>query len=389
MEQAFITGTGMTQFARHPELSMKDLGRDAINLALADAGVTMEDIEAVFFGNALAGLTTGQECIRGQTVLHAMGHGGLPVTNVENACASGGNALHLAWSAVAGGQYETALAVGAEKMFFSGDRQRPFIALGGALDVERPHEVEQGAGENRSPFMDLYATRGRKLMAERGVTVEGLARLAVKARRNGALNPLAQRSEAVTLDEVLGSRVIVEPLTLLMCAPIGDGAAAAVVTRKRRNADDVQIVASQLRSLSAGETGTPAATLAARAAFEQAGIGPLDVDVVEVHDATTAGEMVAWGALELCAPGDEEKWAQSGHTEIGGPLPINPSGGLVARGHPVGATGLGQVHELVEQLRGRSGARQIDGARVALAQVGGGAIGTQTATAAVHLLAAS
>jgi len=387
MDPAFIAGVGMTQFTRHPDKGIKELGREAIESALRDADLQMSDVEAVFFGNALAGLTTGQECIRGQTVMHAMGQGTIPVTNVENACASSGNALMLAWSAVAGGQYETVLAVGAEKMFFNGDRQRAFRALGGALDVDQPHALSEGAGENRSPFMDLYASRARRLINDRGVTIDSLARLAVKARYNGSLNPLAQRQSSVTLNEVLESRLIVEPLTLLMCAPIGDGAAAAVVTRIRRRNGDVKILASQLRSLPSAEVGTPsAATAASRAAFQQAGIGPEDIDVVEVHDATTAGEMVSWVDTGICPLGDEEKWAQSGHTELGGSLPVNPSGGLVARGHPIGASGLGQIYELVMQLRGTAQQRQVPGARVAMAQVGGGSIGSFTAAASVHIL---
>jgi acetyl-CoA acetyltransferase len=388
MDRAYLTGVGMTRFTRHPDRDMKSLAHEAINDALVDAGVPISSIEAVFFGNALAGLTTGQECIRGETVIHAMGQGTLPVTNVENACASSGNALHLAWSAVAGGQYETVLAVGAEKMFFPGDRQRSFRALGGALDVDHPHALAEGAGEDRSPFMDLYAARARKLMGERGVTVDGLARLAVKARHNGSLNPKAQRAESVTLAEVLESRLIVEPLTLLMCAPVGDGAAAAVVTRRPVRQDEVRIAASQLRSLPATVDGPPAATAAASAAFEQSGLGPDAMDVVEVHDATTAGEMVSWAHIGLCPPGDEEKWAQTGHTELDGPLPVNPSGGLIARGHPIGASGLGQIYELVHQLRGTAERRQVERARVALAQVGGGSIGTLTAAAAVHILQA-
>jgi acetyl-CoA acetyltransferase len=374
----------MTQFGRHPDRNLKDLGREAIEGAVGDAGIDPDEIEAVYFANALAGLTVGQECIRGQTVLHAMGWGGLPVVNVENACASAGTALNLAWSAVAGGQYRTVLAVGVEKMFIPGDRQRPFVALNGAMDVERPHSTEEGAGADRSSFMDLYAKRARSLMADRGVTEAGLARLAVKAWHNGSLNPLAQHGRDLTVDQVLGSRMVVAPLTLLMCSSIGDGAAAAVVTSGRGH--HVEIRASQVRMLAAGENGTPSATLAARAAFEQAGLGPDDLDLAEVHDATTAGEMVSWGGLMLCPPGDEEKWAQTGHTELGGQLPINPSGGLVARGHPVGASGLGQVHEVVTQLRGRAERRQVDQPRVALCHVGGGSIGTQTATAAVHIL---
>ncbi len=389
MDRALISGVGMTQFTRHPDRTTKDLAREAIEAALTDADIDFSSVEAVFYGNALAGATSGQHCIRGETVIHEMGFGLLPVTNVENACASSGNALHLAWSAVAGGQYETVLAVGAEKMFFPDDRTLAFRALGGALDVDHPHEVGDGAGVDRSPFMDLYAWRGRRLM-DRGVTVEGLARLAVKARHNGSLNPLAQRQTAVTLEEVLGARTIVEPLTLLMCAPVGDGAAAAVVTRRASRQGDVEILASQLRSLPGPGLDVPsAATAASQAAFNQAGLGPADVDVAEVHDATTVGEMVSWVDTGLCAAGDEEKWARSGHSELGGALPINPSGGLIARGHPIGASGLGQIYELVTQLRGQAGPRQVPSARIAFAQVGGGSIGTMTAVAAVHILRAA
>jgi acetyl-CoA acetyltransferase len=391
MDRAVIIGVGMTQFTRHPDRSMKDLGREAIEGALADAGIDFSAVEAVFFGNALAGATSGQHCIRGETVIHAMGHGTLPVTNVENACASSGNALQLAWSAVAGGQYQTALAVGAEKMFFPGKRTLAFEALGGALDVDQPHELAEGAGTERSPFMDLYASRARRLIRDRGVTVEGLARVAVKARFNGSLNPLAQKQTAVTLAEVLQSRSIVEPLTLFMCAPVGDGAAAAVVTRRPQpRRGDIEILASQLSSLPSAAAGSPTSAMAAsRAAYEQAGLGPTDIDVVEVHDATTAGEMVSWVDTGLCQPGDEEKWSQTGYTELSGHLPINPSGGLIARGHPIGASGIGQIYELVTQLRGNARKRQVPNARVALAQVGGGSIGTLTAAAAIHILRAA
>lgn len=388
MRSTHISGVGMTRFDRHPDRGIKSLGAEAIQNAMADAGIELGDVQAVYFGNALAGLTTGQECIRGETVIHAMGGGSIPVTNVENACASSGNALHLAWTAVAGGIHDTVLAVGAEKMFFPGDRMRPFEALKGAMDVETPHEMEEGAGEDRSPFMDLYASRARRLVSEFGVTQEGLARIAVKARHNGSLNPNAQRREAVTIEEVLASRSIVEPLTLLMCSPIGDGAAAAVVTSKPLTSGAVEILASQLSSLPATSDGPSSARSASVAAYEQAGLGPADLDFMEVHDATSAGEMVSWVDLGVCAPGDEEKWAQTGHTELGGALPINPSGGLIARGHPIGATGLGQIFELTQQLRGTAGARQVEGARIGAAHVGGGSIGKMTAAAAFHILRA-
>lgn len=385
MRETFIRGVGMTPFGRFPDQGIKDLGRTAIDAALADAGLDREDVQAVFFANAAAGLTTGQECIRGETVTHAMGFGSIPVNNVENACASGGNALHLAWSSVAGGQYDTVLAVGAEKLFFE-DRAKSFAAFMGGMDIDY-RDVGEGAGVSRSPFIDRYAKVAQLLM-ERGVTAEGFAHVAAKAHHNGSLNPLAQRRQERSVEEILAARPVLDPLTVLMCSPVGDGAAAAVVTANGRRDGDVTILASQLRSLSAEPEGpSDCHEFSARAAYEQAGLGPGDLDFAELHDATSPGEIVSWVETGLCPEGDEEKWAIEGRTRIGGSMPVNPSGGLVARGHPIGATGLGQVYEVVQQLRGVAGPRQVAGARIALSQCGGGIVRQATAVSCAHLLA--
>lgn len=376
----------MTPFGRFPDRSIKDLGREAIEAALKDAGVDRDDVQAVFFGNAAAGLTTGQECIRGETVTHAMGFGSVPVNNVENACASGGNALHLAWSAVAGGQYDTVLAVGAEKLFFE-DRTKSFSAFMGGMDLDFK-DVGEGAGVSRSPFIDRYAKVAALLM-DRGVTPEAFATVAAKAHGNGAMNPRAQRRQERTVEEILAARPVLDPLTVLMCSPVGDGAAAAVVTRADRDpsAGDVKILASQLRSLSADPQGpSDSHEYSAHAAYDQAGLGPDDLDFAELHDATSPGEIVSWVESGICPEGDEQMWAMEERTKIGGQFPVNPSGGLVARGHPIGATGLGQVFEVVEQLRGRSGDRQVEGARRALSQCGGGLIRGATAVSCAHVL---
>lgn len=386
MRTTVVSGVGMTPFGRYPERSLKDLASAAITEALRDAGIGLAEVQAVFFGNATAGVTLGQECIRGETVTHHMGAGALPVNNVENACASGANALHLAWSSVAGGQYDTVLAVGAEKLYFE-DKTKSFMAFMGGMDVDF-QDFGEGAGVNRSPFIDRYAKVAAYLMEERGLTEEAFATVAAKAHANGALNPMAQRRQPRTPAEILASRHVLGPLRVLMCSPIGDGAAAAVVTAApgRPSGGDVTILASQLRSLPA-ETHGPSDSheISAAAAFAQAGLGPRDMDFAELHDATSPGEIVSWAESGLCPAGDELKWAMTNHTALGGELPVNPSGGLVARGHPIGATGMAQVYEVVQQLRGAAGARQVDGARLAFAQCGGGLIKQSTAVSCAHV----
>lgn len=387
MRDTIVQGVGMTPMGRFETTSLKDLSAAAINAALDDAGITLGDVEAVFFGNVAAGIMTGQNSIRGETVTHHMGAGAIAVNNVENACATGGNAFHLGWSAVAGGQYDTVLVVGAEKLY-SSDKQKSFEAFMGGMDVDF-RDLDEGAGVTRSPFIDRYAKVAEFLLSERGVTVEHFAQVASKAHRNGSLNPLAQRQTPRSVREILDARHVLGPLTVLMCSPVGDGAAAAVITRARPGLREgaVHILASQLRSLPADPDGpSDSHEYSARAAWEQSGLGPQDMDFAEVHDATSPGEIVSWVESGLCPAGDEAKWAETGHTRIGGPMPVNPSGGLVARGHPIGATGLAQIYEGVQQLRGAAGPRQVENARRAFLQCGGGLIKGTTAVSAAHIL---
>lgn len=387
MRETVVRGVGMTPFGRFEDKSLKELSAEAINAAFADAGVTFDEIQAVFFGNVAAGVMYGQHAIRGETVTHHMGAGPLPVNNVENACASGANAFHLGWSAVAGGQYDTVLVVGAEKLY-SSDKEKSFMAFMGGMDVDYK-DLGEGAGVTRSPFIDRYAKVADYLIDERGLTPEAFAEVAAKAHHNGSLNPLAQRREPKSAEEILRSRPVLGPLTVLMCSPVGDGAAAAVITKAptRPQPGDVRILASQLRSLPADSHGpSDSHEYSAAAAFEQAGLAPDDMDFAELHDATSPGEIVSWAESGLCPPGEELKWALTGHTRIGGTLPVNPSGGLVARGHPIGATGVAQIYEAVQQLRGAAGARQVDGARRAFLQCGGGLIKNSTAVSSAHIL---
>jgi acetyl-CoA acetyltransferase len=387
MRDAVIRGVGMTPMGRFEETSLKELAASAIEEAMKDAGVTFDDIQAVFFGNVGAGIMYGQNSIRGETVTHHMGAGAMAVNNVENACATGANAMHLGWSSVAGGQYDTVLVVGAEKLY-SQDKAKSFEVFMGGMDVDFK-DYGEGAGVTRSPFIDRYAKVAEYLLRERGVSVENFAQVAAKAHANGVLNPLAQRRTPRTVDEILSARHVLGPLTVLMCSPVGDGAAAAVITRgdAGRLSGDVQILASQLRSLPADASGpSDSHEFSAHAAWEQSGLGPSDMDFAELHDATSPGEIVSWVESGLCPPGDEAKWAETGHTTLAGQLPVNPSGGLVARGHPIGATGMAQVYEAVTQLRGGAGNRQIDGARRAFVQCGGGLVKGTTAVSAAHVL---
>ncbi|GAA1541974.1 acetyl-CoA acetyltransferase [Microbacterium ginsengiterrae] len=387
MREAVVRGVGMTPMGRFEETSLKELAASAIDEAMKDAGVTFDDIQAVFFGNVGAGIMHGQNSIRGETVTHHMGAGVMAVNNVENACATGANAMHLGWSSVAGGQYDTVLVVGAEKLY-SQDKAKSFEVFMGGMDVDF-RDYGEGAGVTRSPFIDRYAKVADFLIRERGVSVENFAQVAAKAHANGALNPLAQRRTPRTVEEILAARHVLGPLTVLMCSPVGDGAAAAVITRgdlDRRNGD-VQILASQLRSLPADASGpSDSHEFSAQAAWEQSGLGPEDMDFAELHDATAPGEIVSWVESGLCPAGDEVKWAETGHTTLGGQMPVNPSGGLVARGHPIGATGMAQVYEAVTQLRGGAGQRQIADARRAFVQCGGGLIKGTTAVSAAHIL---
>lgn len=399
---ARIAGAAMTAFGRFPGRSVRSLAEEAVSTALADARLASGDVGVVFFANAVAGLITGQEMIRGQAALRHTGLLGKPIVNVENACASASTALHLAVNAVASGATDVALAVGAEKMTHE-DRSRALAAIGTAIDLAEADELRRWAldeggggttaanGDTRSFFMDIYAANTRTYMRRSGATVEDLAAVAVKSHDHAALNPKAQYRQPVTVDEVLRSRPIADPLTLLMCSPIGDGAAAVVVCSPDRahslGVDTVTVRSCALVSGTGAHTDSPTAVQRAAAkAFAAAEVGPEDLDVVEVHDAAAPAELMIYEELGLCPAGDAVTLLHSGQTRLGGRRVVNPSGGLLSRGHPIGATGCAQIVELVDQLRGRCGPRQVEGARVALAENGGGYLGGDAAAAVVTVL---
>ena len=412
MREVYVAGAAMTRFGKFPDTTIRALAEEAVNGALGDAGVTAADVGMVFFSNAVAGLLTNQEMIRGQVALRHTGLLGVPMVNVENACASASSAFYLACLAVGSGAAEVALAVGSEKLTHE-DRSRSFAAIGTAVDqlqlaelrhwassgsagsplpeqAEGAWQARQAGGGKRSFFMDIYAASSRAYMRSSGATREDFAQVAVKSHRHAALNPYAQYRTEVTVEDVLASREIAPPLTLLMCSPIGDGAAALVVCSPgmaRRLGAEVQVRACALvsgRDRGPGEPG--AVERAAESAYEQAGLGPGDLDVVELHDAAAPAELITYEELGLCGEGEGPALLASGATTLGGKIPVNLSGGLLSKGHPIGATGCGQLVELADQLRGRCGPRQAAGARVALAQNGGGFLGTDAAAMVVTVL---
>ncbi|HZE66170.1 MAG TPA: thiolase family protein [Sporichthyaceae bacterium] len=388
-----IIGTGMTPFGKFESATVRSLATSAVNDALADAGVGTDAVGAVFFANAVAGLITGQEMIRGQQALRYTGLLGVPIVNVENACASASTAFNLAVSAVASGQVDVALAVGAEKMSHP-DKQRAFDAIGTAVDLEALAELQAelgGGGGQKSFFMDVYAKLTRAYMEVSGATAEDFAQIAVKSHDHAALNPKAQFRQPVTAAEVLASRTISDPLTLLMCSPVGDGAAAMLVASadyaKRLGVPGVKVRASVLVSGTDRAAGEPnAVERAARKAYAAAGVSPSEVDVIEVHDAAAPAELMAYEDLGLCERGEGPKLLASGETRLGGRHVVNPSGGLLSKGHPIGATGCAQLVELADQLRGRCGDRQVSGARIALAENAGGFLSADNAATVVTVL---
>ena len=409
MQKIYIVGVGMTPFTRHPDLSVKQLTQDAVVAALADAGCHAADVRAAFYGNCAQGYIEGQHLVRGQVALLPLGFQGIPVINVENACATASTALHMAYHYLRSGACDVAMAVGSDKMYTT-DKALRFGIFDSAWDVQTPEQnhrtilelgrdvaIPQGSvsASQYSPFMDVYASWARLYIKKFGITQRQLAVIAAKNRRHAQFNERAQFRQVLSVDEVLHAPPITYPLTLPMCSPISDGAAAAILCnedglrRLRLGAGRaVEILASVMRTATARKGDDLAhhlTRLAASEAYEIAGLGPDDMDVCEVHDATAMGELMQSENLGFCAPGDGGLFAESGATELGGAIPINPSGGLEAKGHPSGATGLGQVFELVSQLRGECGPRQVSGARLAIQENGGGIWGVEESVAHIGI----
>lgn len=409
MEDIFIIGVGMTTFGRHLDKSVKQLTAWAVGDALKDAGCSATAVETAFFGNSVQGFMQGQAFIPGQIALLPLGFEGIPIHNIENACATASSAFNLAVSQLRAGMADVALAVGVEKMY-STDKAKMFAVFDAGWDLETVDEnarkiISLGEGvavpdgtTSKKPyslFMDVYAGLGRQLMRRHGITQRQIAAASAKNHTHAVHNERAQYRTPMTTEEVLAAPPITYPFTLPMCAPISDGAAAAVVVNraglKKLGVDAsraVRVRASIIRSASAREGAQldrHITRLAGAVAYQAAGVGPEDIDVVEVHDATAVGELIQMENLGLCAPGESGIASERGDTTIGGRVPINPSGGLESKGHPIGATGLGQIFELASQLRGECGPRQVEGARLALQENGGGLWGVEEAVAHIGI----
>jgi acetyl-CoA acetyltransferase len=382
MRDVFISGTGINQFGRYPERTVRDMTEYVVHCALEDSGLDVKEVGMAVFGNAVAGIMTGQEMIRGQVALRNTGLLGVPVINVENACGTGSTAFHVAWLAVASGQVEAAIAVGVEKMSHE-DKQRAQQAISTGVEV---HE-----GAPPFSFMELYARNTRNYMERSGATREDFAKVVEKSRFNGSNNPYAHFTDPTTVEDVLSARTIADPLTLPMCSPVSDGGAAVIVCSpelaSRGVFRAVRIRASILVSGTDRDPDEPEAVeIATRMAYAQAGLGPDDLDVVELHDAAAPAELIDYELMGLCPAGGGPDLLRSGATSLRGRIPVNPGGGLLSRGHPIAATGIAQIVELADQLRRRAGSRQVKQARVGIAQNGGGWLGTDGAAALATIL---
>jgi len=415
MRNVYVLGSYTTPFKRWPEKSHKDLARDAYEGVLKDAGLqTGADIAAAWFGNCFMHVW-GQPCTRGNVLFIPLVREGLfperaPIINVEGGCATASLALHGAYKEIKSGDAEVTLALGLEKLFDPVDPGRMLKEFESGIDLLDPNEWRQHYTEvgdyvgkpfvlspDRSVAMDTYAMQARLHMKRYGTTAAQIAFGAAKNHCNGALNPNAQYRFEMTAQQVLEDRMISDPLTRSMCAPIGDGAAATLLCSEdflRRQPAEVQKRAILVRGIAV--TGgkyrsidEPGLTrVAADRAYDMAGVDPSDIDVAEVHDATSFCEIYQSEMLRFCPEGEGGRFVASGSTSLGGTLPINTSGGLVSKGHPIGATGLSMAYELVTQLRGEAGPRQVPNARLALQENGGGIIGLEEALAAVVIFEA-
>lgn len=414
MEDVYIIGVSCTAFGKLPHRSFKDLSREAYLEVLRDAGLDSGDaIEQAWFGNCGMG-SFGQANIRGQVCFTPLVREGLfpervPMINVEGGCATASMGLHGAYKDILSGQVDMALAIGVEKTFFPGDPAKTLEIFEGGIDQLDPQEwmdyyraAGEASGKPFQPhaaggtlFMDTYAMQAAHYMKRFGTTQAQIAFGAAKNHAMGALNPKAQYRFELTPEQVLQDREVSWPLTRAMCAPIGDGAAAALLCSARalRNLPAatreraIRIKASVLSGGKYRDLNEPGLSqVAAQKAYRMSGLTPADIHVAEVHDATSFCEIYQTEMLGFCALGQGGAFVASGATALGGRLPINTSGGLVSKGHPVGATGLSMIAELCAQLRHESGARQVHGADVALAENGGGVVGFDEAACAVTIL---
>lgn len=409
MNDVYIIGSGMIRFNKYPDKTVRGMAGEAVDLVLKDAGLEKKAIQAAYVSNTFWGMFSNQHSIRGEIMLRDMGIDCIPIVNCENACAGASTALYLGYTAIKAGMFDVVLALGSEKITHP-NKAMSLGAYASCMDVENFAEqlkmfeevskkftvkVPEGQtppGEGRSVFMDAYAMGAKWHMSKYGSTQRQLAVICSKNHWHGSLNPLAQYQETMTVEEVLADKPVAYPLTRAMCAPVGDGAAAVLICsesylKKFGRSRAVRIRASVLGSgMIRDLDGPDIGERLSRQAYAMAGLGPEDISMAELHDATSYGELHQVEVMGFCKPGEGGILAESGATTLGGRLPINTSGGLECRGHPIGASGLAQIHEVVTQLRGEAGKRQVEGARIALTENGGGNLGVEEASMAIHIL---
>ncbi len=378
MKDVYVLGVGMIKFGRYPDKDVSQLGAEAALSALRDAGMSIRDIEMFVCGNLFQA-----NAMNGQKILQQIGQTGIPVFNVSNACATGSTAFREAYVGVASGMYDVTMAVGVEQMGKMG------LLGGGARSGGE--SVEGVLGSGLMPA--VFGQAGVEHMRKYGTTAEQFAKISVKNHKHSVHNPLSQYQVEVSLDDVMKARMVAYPNTLYMCCPTGDGAAAAILVSEEKlkqfTTKPIKVAASVLtsdpytdRDLTMPDVNTLTQN-AAKQAYEKSGLGPQDLDLVELHDCFATAELLHYDNLGLCGEGEAGQLIDQGETALGGKIPVNVSGGLLSKGHPLGATGVANIYELVNQLRGNGGARQVEGAKAGLAHV----IGLGSACT-VHILTA-
>jgi benzoylsuccinyl-CoA thiolase BbsB subunit len=379
MREVAIIGVGSTVFGKFPEKLPYELGAEAAWAAVQDAGIRPKDLQFAYCANLYGGMVIGQ------AVLGEIGVTDIEQTNVQNACAGGATALRRAWWDIASGLYNVGIVIGVESITTS--------PIAGRLITPAKGDITGELGMN---MVARFALSQRRYMDMFNISLEQIAKVSVKNHHHGCLNPYSQYKKELTIEEIINSRPICEPITLLQCCPSTDGAAAAVLVSsdlaKKYKNKPVMIAASVLKS---GDysfrwkdmTFSDMTYKCANEAYEMAGLGPKDIDVCELHDAFAVNELQHYVELGFCKRGEEARLIEDGITEIGGKLPVNPSGGLLSKGHPISASGIAQVAEIVWQLRGQAGKRQVADARIGLAHVAGGEVsGLESGAVAVHIL---
>lgn len=408
MREVYIAGIGMTPFGRASDQTVKDLTKHAISASLSDAGLPQSRMEAIFYSNTSQSSLEGQYMIGGQVALRPLGFQTVPIMNIENACASSSTGFHTAFAYIRAGLCDVALVVGVDKMTHP-DKAKSLALFDGAWDVHQkdaalarlmemsgtqPPATDLGGVANRSVFMDIYAALARSHMEMFGTTQRQIAAVSAKNHYHSTFNPLAQYQKDMSVEEVLAAPTISWPLTLPMCAPVTDGGAAAVLIAGDAMTPEIRKRAVKIRAsiLASGSDRSPSdyernlCHLAALRAYEMAGLGPKDMSVAEVHDASAFAEIAQIENLGFVNFGEGGPASERGETKLGGRIPVNVSGGLESKGHPIGATGLGQLYELTRQVRGEGGKSQVADARFAIAENGGGFHGYEEAAVCITIL---